>query len=36
MSAWHANPIVSRVELNAATAEVIDEDRTTVTQLEKY
>jgi lysophospholipase L1-like esterase len=35
MSAWHANPIVSRLALNAATAEVIDKDRTTVTQLEK-
>lgn len=35
MSAWHVNPIVSRVELNAANAQVIGKDRTTVTNLEK-
>ena len=35
MSAWHVNPVVSRLELNAASAAVIDKDRTTVTNLEK-
>jgi lysophospholipase L1-like esterase len=35
MSAWHVNPVVSRLALNAASAQVIDRDRTTVTQLEK-
>jgi lysophospholipase L1-like esterase len=33
MSAWHLNPIVSYVALNAASATVIDKDRTTVTDL---
>jgi hypothetical protein len=35
MSAWHVNPVVSRLELNAASAAVIDKDRATVTNLEK-
>lgn len=35
LSAWHVSPIVSRVELNAANAEVIAKDRSTVTHLEK-
>ena len=35
MSAWHVNPVVSRVELNAASSAVIAEDRTTATNLEK-
>jgi lysophospholipase L1-like esterase len=35
MSAWHVNPVVSRVALNAAEAQVIEKDRTTVTDLEK-
>jgi lysophospholipase L1-like esterase len=33
MSAWHVNPIVSSVVLNAAGAQVIDKDRTTVTNV---
>jgi lysophospholipase L1-like esterase len=35
MSAWHINPIVSRLALNAGSAEVISKDRTTVTNLER-
>jgi len=35
LSAWHVNPIVSRLALNAATARVIENDRTTVTNLER-
>lgn len=35
MSAWYVNPVVSRLELNAANASVIAKDRTTVTNLEK-
>lgn len=35
ISAWHMNPVVSRLELDAAGAAVIDKDRTTVTNLEK-
>jgi len=35
MSAWHVNPVVSRLELNAASAAVTDKDRTTVANLEK-
>lgn len=35
MSAWHVNPVVSRLALNAANAEVIDKDRTAVTDLVK-
>jgi hypothetical protein len=35
MSAWHVNPVVSRLALNAASAQVIDKDRTMVTELEK-
>ena len=35
MSTWHVNPIVSRVVLNAATAQPEDKERTTVTHLEK-
>jgi lysophospholipase L1-like esterase len=35
MSAWHVNPVVSRIELNATDAAVIAKDRTTVTNLEK-
>jgi len=35
MSAWHVNPIVSSVVLNAAGAQVIDKDRTTVTNVVK-
>lgn len=35
MSAWHVNPVVSRLELDAASAAVIREGRTTVTNLEK-
>jgi lysophospholipase L1-like esterase len=35
MSAWHVNPVVSRVGLNAATAAVLDKDRATVTNVEK-
>jgi lysophospholipase L1-like esterase len=35
MSAWHADPVVSRAALNAARGEVIEKDRTTVTDVEK-
>jgi lysophospholipase L1-like esterase len=35
MSAWHVNPIVSSVALNAAAAQLIDKDRTTVTNMVK-
>jgi lysophospholipase L1-like esterase len=35
LSAWHADPVVSRLGLNAATAAVIDKERTTVTNLER-
>jgi lysophospholipase L1-like esterase len=35
MSAWHVNPLVSSVALDAATAKVIDKNRTTVTNAEK-
>jgi lysophospholipase L1-like esterase len=34
MSAWHLNPVVSSLALNAGRAEVISKDRTTVTNLE--
>ncbi|MGA3008622.1 MAG: SGNH/GDSL hydrolase family protein [Terracidiphilus sp.] len=33
MSAWHVNPAVSRLELNAASAAVIRKDHTTATNL---
>jgi lysophospholipase L1-like esterase len=35
LSAWHVNPVVSRVALNAANAQVISKDRTAVTNLER-
>jgi lysophospholipase L1-like esterase len=35
MSAWHVNPLVSRVALNAAEAQVVEKDRSTVTDVEK-
>ena len=35
MSAWHVNPVVSRLALNAAGAQAIDAYRTTVTNLER-
>ena len=35
ISAWHVNPVVSRLALNAANAQVIERDRSTVTNLEK-
>lgn len=34
-SAWHANPIVASLELDAANAAVIARDRTTITELVK-
>lgn len=34
MSAWHVDPVVSTLALNAANAQVIGSARTTVTQLE--
>jgi len=35
MSAWHVNPVVSSVALNAPAATVIESDRTSITQLQK-
>jgi hypothetical protein len=35
MTAWHVNPIVSSVALNAANATVIDKDRTKVTEVKR-
>lgn len=35
MSAWHVNPLVSGLMLNAANAEVVKSDRTTVTGLQR-
>lgn len=35
MSAWHVDPIVSRLVLNAASAAVIDKERTTITSIER-
>jgi lysophospholipase L1-like esterase len=35
MSAWHPDPVVSRVELNAPTATVVAQGRASVTNLEK-
>jgi len=35
MSAWHVDPVVSRVTLNAAEAAVVEKSRTTVTDVEK-
>jgi len=35
MSAWHINPVVSRLALDAGRVEVISKDRTTVTNLER-
>jgi lysophospholipase L1-like esterase len=35
MSAWHVDPVVSRVALNAAEAVVVEKSRTTVTDVEK-
>jgi lysophospholipase L1-like esterase len=35
MSAWHADPVVSRVELNATQAEVVTKERASVTDLRK-
>lgn len=35
MSAWHVNPVVSSVELNAEEAKVIVTDRTTITDIQK-
>jgi hypothetical protein len=34
VSAWHLNPVVSSVALNAASNKVIEKDRTTITNLE--
>jgi len=34
-SAWHVDPVVSRVALNAAQAAVVEKDRATVTEVEK-
>lgn len=34
MSAWHVNPVVGRVVLDAAKSTVVDEDRTKVTNLQ--
>jgi lysophospholipase L1-like esterase len=35
VSAWHVDPIVSSLALNASSAQVIDSDRTKVAQIEK-
>jgi lysophospholipase L1-like esterase len=35
MSAWHVNPVVSRVVLNGSKGEVIEKDRTAVTSVER-
>ncbi len=35
MSAWHMNPVVSRLALDAGSDEVIDKERTTVKNLER-
>ena len=35
MSAWHADPVVSRVELNASGAATVEQQRASVTGLEK-
>jgi lysophospholipase L1-like esterase len=35
MSAWHVDPVVSRVALNAASAQAIEQDRTAVTNIGK-
>jgi len=35
MYAWHIDPIVSSLKLNAATGQVIDKERTAVTNLER-
>ncbi|MGB6686210.1 MAG: SGNH/GDSL hydrolase family protein [Terracidiphilus sp.] len=35
MSAWHADPVVSRVELNGSSAGVVEKERASVTNLEK-
>jgi lysophospholipase L1-like esterase len=35
LSAWHVDPIVSRVHLNAGTAQVVNKDRSTITKLAK-
>jgi lysophospholipase L1-like esterase len=35
MSAWHVNPTVSSLTLNAVDSQVLDKDRTTVTDVEK-
>lgn len=35
MSAWHVDPVVSRLELDAGSAEVIAKDRTAVTNIGK-
>jgi lysophospholipase L1-like esterase len=35
MSAWHVDPVVSRLKLNAGSAEVIEKDRTAVTNIDK-
>lgn len=35
LSAWHVDPVVSRVALNARSGEVVDRARTKITSLEK-
>ncbi|HZL29001.1 MAG TPA: SGNH/GDSL hydrolase family protein [Acidobacteriaceae bacterium] len=35
LSAWHVDPVVSRVAFNAGAAEVTQKDRTTITGLQK-
>jgi len=35
MSTWHVNPVVSSLTLDAASAQAVERDRTTVTSLEK-
>jgi lysophospholipase L1-like esterase len=35
LAAWNVDPVVSRLVLNAQSTEVLDKQRTTVTQLEK-
>ncbi len=36
LSAWRVDPVVSRLELNARSGEVVDKARTTITSLEKF
>lgn len=35
LSAWHVNPVVSRVVLNASNGEVVEKERTAITGVEK-